>query len=469
MEAVFSIKRIADAVSGELVNCDEILEQTISAVSTDTRTISDGAVFVALKGEKLDGHKYIDAAVKGGAVCVIANRDADIADNAPAILVKDTAQALLDLAGAYRREMHIPVVAVTGSVGKTSTRGMIASVLAQKYTTLATEGNFNNEIGVPHTLFKLKKEHEIAVIEMGMNHFGELSRITAAARPDTVVITNIGEAHIENLGSREGILKAKLEILEGMPCDGTVILCGDNDMLWGVNGTLEFETLYFGIKNTHCDITATNVNLYAEGSEFDFVADGETYHAEISVPGVHHIYNALGAILVGLKYNVAMSDIINGINDFVPVGLRQAVVKLENYTLIKDCYNANPTSMRSALEVLSLREGEGRKVAVLGDMLELGTISESAHREVGKLVCKYNTDCLVTVGEKAKLIARGAVDAGMSEDRIFSFDDNGAACAAIADIIKKGDVILLKASRSMRLEEIAGFIENDMKGSENNV
>ena len=469
MEAIFSIKKAAAAVSGELVNCNDISDKIISSVSTDTRTISEGALFIALKGEKFDGHKYIDVALNNGAICVVAEKTAEIPQDAPAILVDDTSQALLDLAGAYRREMRIPLVAVTGSVGKTSTRGMIASVLSQKYKTLATEGNFNNEVGVPLTLFKLRKEHEIAVIEMGMNHFGELSRITAAARPDAVVITNVGEAHIENLGSREGILKAKLEVLEGLSYDGTVILCGDNDMLWSVNGTLDFETLYFGIKNAHCDIMANDVRTYAEGSEFDFEADGESYHARINVPGVHHIYNALGAILVGLKYNVPMSDILNGISDFMPVGLRQAIVKLDNYTLIKDCYNANPTSMRSGLEVLSLREDGGRKVAILGDMLELGTISESAHRDVGKAVIKNNVDCLITIGEKARLIAESAAESGMDENSIFSFDDNESACAALGDIIQKGDVILLKASRSMRLEEVAAFIENDMKGCEDNV
>ncbi len=467
MEPIFNLKKAAAAVSGRLLNCDDFSDKIICSVSTDTRTIDEGALFIALKGEKFDGHRYIDAALKSGAICVVAEETAEIPNDAPVILVKDTSQALLDLAGAYRRELHIPVVAVTGSVGKTSTRGMIASVLSQKYTTLATEGNFNNEVGVPLTLFRLRKDHEIAVIEMGMNHFGELSRITAAAAPDAAVITNVGEAHIENLGSREGILKAKLEILEGLTYGGTVMLCGDNDMLWSVNGTLDYETLYFGIKNTHCDIIAKDIKTYAEGSEFVFEAEGVEYRARIGVPGIHHIYNALGAVLVGMKYNVPMKDIINGIGDFMPVGLRQAIVKLGRYTLIKDCYNANPTSMRSGLEVLSLREG-GRKVAILGDMLELGTISETAHRDVGKLVPGFKADCLITVGERARLIAEGAAGAGMDERNIYSFENNEAACKELGSILKENDTILLKASRSMRLEEIAAFIENDMKGSEEN-
>lgn len=457
MESIFDLNRVARIVSGELRNCSG--DEVVSAVSTDTRTIGEGALFVALKGENSDGHKYIKNAADSGAVCCLAEKGADIPNGAPVILVDSTAQALLDLAGAYRQEMNIPVVAVTGSVGKTSTRGMIASVLSQKYNTLATSGNFNNEIGVPHTLFRLNRSHEIAVIEMGMNHFGELSRITAAARPETAVITNVGEAHIENLGSREGILHAKLEVLEGLPHGGTVILNADNDMLWSVNGTIDFETLYFGIENNGCDLIAAEVKTYAESTEFKFSVGGTEYTAVIGVPGVHHVYNALCAILVGMKYNVPMNDILSGIREFVPDGMRQAAVKLDKYTIIKDCYNANPTSMKSGLEVLSLRENEGRKVACLGDMMELGTISEKAHYDIGRLVPQYNVDCLITVGERAKLIAKGAAEAGMDSANIFSFDSNGELCEKLYDILKDGDVMLLKASRSMRLEEIAEFME----------
>ncbi len=461
MEGIFNLKKVADAVKGELKNCVGMEDKTVTSVSTDTRTITDGAVFVALKGENSDGHRYINAAMQNGALCAVAEKGADIAEDIPVILVENTSQALLDLAGAYRREMRIPVVAITGSVGKTSTRGMIASVLSQKYTTLATEGNFNNEIGVPLTLFRLRKEHEIAVVEMGMNHFGELSRITAAAKPDTAVITNVGEAHIENLGSREGILKAKLEVLEGLPDDGTVILNGDNDMLLSVSGTLDFETLYFGIENTRCDLVAKDIRTYSDGSKFVFEAEGVEYKAEINVPGAHHIYNALAAILVGMKYNVPMKDIINGIKEFMPVGMRQAIVKLDKYTLIKDCYNANPTSMRSGLEVLFLREETGRKIAILGDMLELGTISGSAHLELGKTVPSYKADCLITVGTRAELIAEGAKAVGMAENCVFSFENNAQLCEQLPEILKDGDVILLKASRSMKLEEIAEFLENE--------
>ncbi len=461
MENVFTIQEAAKAVSGEMKNCGGCVDKIFTSVSTDTRTIKEGAMFVALRGDNFDGHRYVKAATDSGAICSIVEKTAQIPEGTPVIIVESTGQALLDLAGAYRKKFNIPVVAVTGSVGKTSTRGMIASVLSQKYKVLSTEGNLNNEIGVPHTIFGMNKEHQIAVIEMGMNHFGELSRITAAAQPATAVITNVGEAHIENLGSREGILKAKLEILEGLRAGGTVILNGDNDMLWGINGTLEFETLYCGTENTKCDLIAENIKTFAEGSEFTFKADGKEYFAEISVPGVHHIYNALISILVGLTYNVPMEDILEGIKAFVPVGMRQAAVTIGKYTVIKDCYNANPTSMRSGLEVLSLRRDEGRKVACLGDMLELGMISEKAHIGVGRCIPDYKVDCLITVGGRAKLIAQGATEAGMSKDCIYSFDNNQELCRNIYKILKDGDVMLLKASRSMHLEEIAEYLEKN--------
>lgn len=453
---------IAQAVGGEMVNCASCESVMIGSVSTDTRTIEDGAVFVALRGENSDGHNYLKSAVEKGAVCCIANKNADLPNDIPLILVKDTGQALLDLSAAYRREFDIPVIAVTGSVGKTSTRAMLAGVLSQKYKVLCTDGNLNNEIGVPHTLFRLSREHQIAVIEMGMNHFGELSRITAAAKPSAAVITNVGEAHIENLGSREGILKAKLEVLEGIAHGGIVILNGDNDMLWGINGMLDYETMYFGIQNPKCDIVAENVRTYPESSEFTFKADGGEHRVIIGVAGVHHIYNALTAILVGMQYNVPIDDIICGIREFVPVGMRQATVRLGGCTLIKDCYNANPTSMRSGLEVLSLKTDAKRRVACLGDMMELGTISEKAHREIGRLISEFNVDCLITVGERAKLIAEGASLAGMSAENIHSFENNSQLCDNIMDILKDGDVILLKASRSMKLEEIAEFLEKKL-------
>lgn len=461
MEPIFKLRDVAKAVAGELCCCDE--EAIVTSVSTDTRTISQGALFFALKGENSDGHIFAQKAIEAGAVACVVCSDATVKADLPVIKVKNTGQALLDLAGAYRREMKIPIVAVTGSVGKTSTRTMIGNVLSQKYNTLMTEGNFNNEIGVPHTLFRLNSKHQIAVVEMGMSNFGELSRITAAVLPDTVVITNIGESHIENLGSREGILKAKLESLEGLKEGGTVILNGDDDMLWSLNGTLDFETLYYGIDNKKSDVVATRVNAYSDETEFAFSVEEKEYKAKIGVPGRHHVYNGLSSILVGMKYNVPINDIIAGMREFAPVGLRQAIEKIGDYTVIKDCYNANPTSMKAGLDILRLNESGERRVACLGDMLELGTISEKAHLGIGKVVYEYGIDCLITIGERAMFIADGAVLAGMDKKNVYSFKTKEDAYKNLPKILKEKDVILLKASRGMRLEQVAEFMEENMK------
>lgn len=465
MEPIISLKEAAVAMSGRLFNADG--KTLISSVETDSREVCDGSLFFAFKGDNVDGHKFIKNAIEGGAVCAVTESDEPVHDGLPFIKVKSVGQALLDLAAVYRSKINIPIIAVTGSVGKTSTRVMLGYVLSQKYKTLVTKGNLNNEIGVPLTLFRLDSTYDIAVIEMGMNHFGELSRITASVKPDTVIITNIGEAHIENLGDRDGILKAKLEALEGLASDGTVILCGDNDKLWGLNGTLDFETLYCGIENKKSELVAENVATYADGTEFTFTFDGNNYRARTSVPGVHHVYNALISILAGIKYTVPMKDILSGITEFVPVGMRQATSKIGEYTVIKDCYNANPTSMKAGLEILKLSNSGERKIACLGDMMELGTISEEAHLKIGKLIPTYGVDCLITVGERAALIAKGAEDAGMSKSNIYPFKNNSEVCENIKKILKDDDVILLKASRSMKLEEIADFLEESEKGSEN--
>lgn len=456
MEWILNISQAAAAMGGEIRNCDG--DELVRSVSTDTRKIENGALFFALRGDRFDGHKFVPGAVDGGAVCCVVNRDEDSFGGLPVIAVEDTHKALRELAACYRMRFRIPVVGVTGSVGKTSTKEMIASVLSQSYKTHMTQGNFNNEIGLPLTVFDLMKEDEIMVLEMGMSNFGEISNLTRIARPDTAVITNIGLSHIEHLGSREGIKKAKFEIFEGLQMDGMVILNGDDDMLWSARGEINFETLYYGIRNKNCDLTAYDIRTYSDGSEFTCKIDGEPYKFFVSVPGEHHIYNALAAILAGIKYNVDIDDIKKGVRSFAPSGLRQTVIELPDYKVIRDCYNASPASMKSGLEVLSLTQTKGRRVACLADMLELGGISDEAHKSVGRLVVDYGIDCLITVGPDAHYIARGAEDAGMNPADIHEFDSNDALRERLADLLKKNDVILVKGSRGMRLEEIADAI-----------
>lgn len=456
-----TLKQLAAAAHSCVTGCDENLQ--ISAVVTDSRKLCPNSLFVALRGERFDGHNFAQQALKGGAVCCVVDRDFNCEGLNAYIAVDNTQKALEEMAAFYRRQMSIPVVAITGSVGKTSTKDMVYCVLKRQYNALRTEGNFNNAIGLPLTVFNLKKEHEIAVLEMGMSSFGEISLLTHIAAPETALITNIGFSHIEHLGSQENILKAKLEILEGLSADGTVILNGDDPFLWGLEGTLPYETIFYGIENKNCDISAFDIKKYSTKSEFSVSVDGETFHIVLNAAGTHHIYNALAGILTGLKYNIPMPEIIAGIADFVPGGMRQKIEPTKSYVLIRDCYNASPTSMKSGLEVLAVtkpknEDGPYRRVAILGDMLELGSYAESSHRAVGALAADFGVDCLIAVGENAKFVAEGAIENGFCSSEIYVFYNNITAKEHINEILKPNDVILLKGSRGMRLEELADFI-----------
>ena len=461
MKWCMNIAAIAKATNGEIRNLsgDEIVKNVVR----DNREVEEGAVFVALRGENNNGHSFVADAVERGAVCCVVNKNEGDFGSLPVVAVDDTFKALRDIASWYRDRFSIPVVGITGSVGKTSTKGMIASVLAQEFDTLKTEGNYNNEVGVPLTLFRLTDDHEAAVIEMGMSGFGEISRLSGIVKPDTAVITNIGISHIEHLGSREGILKAKMEILDGLSIDGTVILNGDDPMLWAKNGELDYETLYFGIENKACDVVATDIKLYSSGSEFTVKIDGADYKFETNAPGEHHIYNALAAILVGCRYNIRIENMQKGVHNFAPEGLRQVLKKYDKFTVINDCYNACPDSMASGIGVLTLTANEigsgARMVACLGDMLELGDAASDAHYRVGKMCADKNIDCIITIGEMAKNISRGAIDGGVNPDDIYEFDTGAAAIEKLGSIIRDGDVIWIKGSRGMRLEKIADALE----------
>lgn len=456
MEWIFNIESAAEAMGGVFENCSG--DTIITNVSTDSRAIAEGDLFFALQGEKFDGHQFVGGAVEQGAVCCVVKKGEPIPNGLPCILVDDTSAALRDFAEGYRERFRIPVIGITGSVGKTSTKEMIASVLTQSYRTHMTKGNFNNEIGLPLTVFKLMREDEMMVLEMGMSAFGEISRLTKIAKPDTAVITNIGVSHIEHLGSREGIRQAKFEILEGLSMDGAVILNGDDDLLWAAGGDIEYETLYYGIENENADLVAYNIRTYSDSSTFSCRIDGEEFNFVVDVPGIHHIYNALAAILVGLRYNVAIDDIQKGVRAFAPTGLRQTVIDLPDYKIIRDCYNASPASMKSGLSVLALMPTQGRRIACLADMLELGEISKSAHEQVGALVVENQVDCLIAVGKDAKYIADGAKKAGMKEKNIHYFEHRKELIEQLGSILKKNDVILIKGSRGMKMEVVADAI-----------
>lgn len=440
-----SVEEILNACSGQLLEGNK--NQLITNITTDSRSKERG-LFIAIRGERFDGHDFTGDFFKNGGHAVIAEKKVS---GKCVILVDDTKKALRDIAAYYRCKFNIPIVAVTGSVGKTSTKDMLSVILSQKYNTHKTMGNFNNEIGLPLTIFGLDNKHQMAVVEMGMNNYGEISRLTAIAKPSVAVITNIGTAHIGNLGSQEGILKAKLEILEGLSSDGLVILNGDDKLLYQLKGKIPYQTVFYGIDNINADLTAYDIVLGADKTKFKVNINGHEYSAVIHIAGKHHIYNALAGIIAGLHCQVNMEDIINGISRFTIGDMRQNIITVGGVKLIVDCYNASTQSMDASLKVLK-QIAIGRTIAVLGDMLEMGDYAQDAHKEVGQIVANLNIDLLVTVGNYMSITAKEAANSGIT---VKHFENNSDAGEYLLKQLQKGDTVLFKASRTMKLEEIS--------------
>ena len=424
------------------------LEGTFDCVSTDTRKITPGCLFIALRGEKFDGHTFVGKAIENGASCVMVEEDCGLGDKQ--ITVKNTRSALLSLAGYYRSLFDIPVVGITGSVGKTTTKEMTHCVMSAKYDTLKNEGNLNNEIGVPLTLFNLEKHHQAAVIEMGMSNFGEISRMTAAVKPDAAIITNIGVSHIENLGSREGILKAKLEILEGMKPGAPVIVNGDDDML----SKADFgghKVIRFGMNDFNCAFKALDTTSTDVETAFTCSFAGGSVKVRLPFTGRHNIINALSAVAAGTVFGIEPGEALEALKNYRTTGLRQKIVRKYGMTFIEDCYNASPDSQAAAMSVLGSMNS-GRKIAVTGDMLELGDYSDKAHALVGKYAADNKIDILFTYGEKSLVTAESAKKNGVKS--VYSFSDKFELADAIAAELREGDAVLYKASRGMKLEEV---------------
>ena len=441
---MFTSTEIAKATGGELIGADV----RVNGVSTDTRTIEKGELFVAVKGERFDGADYIEQAMKSGASAVLSERVCENAD-IPTILVENARTAQLKLARHYRDKFTAKLCGVTGSVGKTSTKDMIYAVLSAKYNTLKTEGNFNNDIGLPKTLFRLNGEYGAAVIEMGMSDLGEISALSKAAHPDCAVITNIGWCHIEQLKTRENILRAKLEILDGMESTAPLIVCGDDEFLGKLTkeqtGAHRVIKYGFGAEN---DIRAENIVHKPRGEDFTLVYNGAEYKACVPETGEHHVLNALAAFAVGIEFGMTASGIIPAFMRYEPSGMRQRIEKRGGITVILDCYNASPTSMKSALGVLSAMSG--RRIAVLGDMLELGEQSKRLHAELADL--SDDADEFFLLGKEMTALAEKLTEKGVS---VTHSEDKQALTKALSEHIKDGDIVLFKGSRGMRMEEIA--------------
>ena len=425
----------------------------VTSLWHDSREVTPGGLFFALTGAH-DGHDYVDAARRNGAAAAVVNRSLEI--DIPQVLVADTHKALRDVAAAYKDTLSCNTVAITGSVGKTTTRVMIQSLLERKYNTCGTIKNYNNDIGLPVTIGQVNEDCQMLVLEMGMNHFGEMRQLTAIGRPDTVVITNIGTMHIENLGSREGILKAKLEILEGLHPGGNCIFNGDEPLLWDLREKNISPTLYFGIENMGCDVRALNVELMDGKSAFRLQGLGHDFDVTVNVGGLHNVYNALAAISVALWYQVPEEEIQNTLQNFVNTSQRQQTFRWKDYTIIDDTYNAGPESMEAALRVLGDTKGTGdkpRRIAVLGDMLELGNHSSGEHHRIGR-VAAYKADMLFAYGPQCVHMLPGALTGGMSQRNAIHFLEKDELVNALRNRVRPGDVLLFKGSHGMHVEEI---------------
>lgn len=432
----------------EFLNLESLTNEdlNITGLSTDTRNIRPGDIFIALVGKNFDGHDYINIAVEKGAVCVVVSQKIDI--NISSILVEDTLKALKLIAKGYKNKLNIEAVAVTGSAGKTTTKEMIASVLSQSLKVHKTDKNFNNEIGVPLTLMNLSKDHEISVLEFGMNNFGEIEELAKVATPNIGVITNIGTAHIENLGNKEGILKAKMELTKDFEENNVLIINNDDEYLSGIKSD-KYKIVRIGINKT-ADFTAFDIKEFGiEGIEFKCIYKGEELLIKVPIPGIHNVYNALFTVAIASNYNLSGIDIIKGIQSFKPLKQRMDIIRIGNgITIINDTYNANPESMKATLDVLKTYS-EGERIAVLGDMLELGDHSAQAHERIVEY-SKDKCEMLLTVGEEFNKVIYKAE----GNFKHFTFKDKNSLFEFLKTNIGLKATILIKGSRGMKMEEI---------------
>lgn len=471
-----TLENIARACNGTYYGAADLLDKEVEGISLDSRKIEKDWLFVATKGERVDGHSFIPQVRQKGAICVICEKEPE--GEGEYILVDDSFQALKDMAKFYLSQLEVKVVGITGSVGKTSTKEMIAGVLSEKYDVLKTAGNFNNEVGLPLTIFRIRDNHEVAVLEMGISDFGEMERLADIARPDIAVITNIGTCHLENLKDRKGVYEAKSKVFDYLKDDGVAVINADDDILANVlqvNGKAPYffkkvecadympeETM----QASHLAYADCIVNGGLTGSKcrIHFCQKDEKAHvmdyieAQINVPGEHQISNAVCATMVGLLLGLKAEEIKAGIAKVAPINGRTNIIQGKTYTIVDDCYNANPMSMKASAELLAT--ANTRKVAVLGDMFELGRDSDALHYQTGAHVAKQNIDILCAIGENAKHLYEGAVAQKNTEIQVIYFQDKRAFLDKKKEILKKGDTILLKASHGMGFSELVDILKD---------
>ncbi|EGO61982.1 UDP-N-acetylmuramoyl-tripeptide--D-alanyl-D-alanine ligase [Acetonema longum] len=450
--ACFTLDEVCLATGGSIISDKpESKALLFASVSTDSRSIASGDLFIALQGETFDGHDYLSQArQKGAGGIIVSRRDASLPQDCPVILVQDTLKALQDLARFHRQKYSIPVIAVTGSNGKTTTKDMISAVLSVRFNVLKTEANYNNEIGLPLTLLRLQPEHEAVVVEMGMRGMEQIRALAQIALPNVAVITNVGETHIELLGSIENIAKAKAELVQAVAARGLVVLNGDDDRVAKMRDLTEARVIYYGLK-PKAGVKAENIRTAASGVTFDSLTDGRKECIELPTYGVHNVYNALAAIAVGQSMGMTPEEIRQGLKNFTPSAMRLHIEKMGLYTVINDSYNASPLSMKAAINVLG-DIAAGRAVAVLGDMLELGAHSAEAHRQIGLYLAEKQIKAVIGVGDQIQHTVRAAKESGVPET-VFC-QNHQQATDALGRLLMPGDTVLLKGSRSMKMERL---------------
>ena len=451
-----TLENIARVTGGTLYGATADAATTEAAsVVIDSRQITEGGIFIATKGERVDGHSFIPAVFAAGALGVICEEAPQDAAG-PYVLVEDSFKALREIGEFYRKQLDIKVVGITGSVGKTSTKEFIAGVLETKLNVLKTAGNYNNEIGVPLTILRIRKEHEVAVLEMGINHFGEMHRLTQMARPDICVITNIGECHLEFLGSREGILKAKTEIFDYSNPEGDVILNGEDDMLRKVENVHGKMPIFVGF-GENCDVYASDVvSNGLLGSTCKIHMGEMVLDAKVSLPGMHQVSNAMVAAKVGMLLGLSKEEIEKGLLQVMPTAGRGHLIDKGSYLIVDDCYNANPVSMKAAIDLLT--DAKGRKVAVLGDMFELGENEKELHYGVGQYAAEKGIDLVLLAGELSKEMEKAILATG-TKTQVVHYLTRDLLMEDLPNRIKKGDTILVKASHGMGYQNIVEKLE----------
>ncbi len=428
---------------------------TFFGANNDTRLLKPGQLFIALQGAR-DGHDFIPAALEKGAAAVLCTHcDGDY----PAIVVKDTRLALGDIARGERERIGMKVVGITGSVGKSTTKEMTAAVLQTTYRVGKTPVNHNNDIGMPMAILAMEEDTQVAVVEMGMNHFREIAYLASIAKPDVAVIVNIGTMHIEHLGSMEGILQAKLEIVEGMPEGGKILLNGDDALLWNQRLTSGKNVGFFGVRNGESNVLGKDITEIPGMLRFWARCGDKAFPVELALEGQHYVHDALAAIAVALELGVSTENIRTALSQFQNMAGRQEIFEKKGFTIIRDCYNAGPESMAAALRVLGNRPG--RHVAVLGDMLELGVCTAAEHYRVGRIAAEQ-ANILLAYGENSSRVLNGAITGGMSQNAARAFTDRDRLVKVLKQLAKPGDVILFKGSRGMRMELVMEqFLEEE--------